>query len=65
LLPWRKLSDKERARLSTPAEMAAIGLEELPQEEKEKDRNLVRGIPQILVKTGYTIVKIARDKAQK
>ena len=31
---------------------------ELPEEEKEKDRVLVRGIPLILTKAGYIMVKI-------
>ena len=30
---------------------------ELPVNEKEKDRDLVRGIPVILVRAGYAIVK--------
>jgi hypothetical protein len=32
--------------------------EKLPEEEKEKDRVLVRGIPRILTKAGYTMVKL-------
>jgi hypothetical protein len=31
--------------------------DQLPEEEKEKDRDLVRGIPQILARAGYAIVK--------
>ncbi len=31
--------------------------EKLPEEEKEKDRNLVRAVPQILARAGYAIVK--------
>jgi hypothetical protein len=57
LLPWRRLSDEERANLYTPAEAAALGVEGLSDEEKERDRDLVRGIPHILAKAGYTIVK--------
>jgi hypothetical protein len=30
---------------------------ELPEEEKEKDRDLIRGIPEILARAGYAIVK--------
>jgi hypothetical protein len=33
---------------------------ELPEEEKEKDRDLVRGIPKMLVWAGYAIVKTHR-----
>jgi len=32
-------------------------LEELPEGEKDKDRDLVRGIPVILTRAGYAIVK--------
>ena len=32
---------------------------QLPEEEKEKDRDLVRGIPVILARAGYAIVKIS------
>lgn len=33
----------------------------LPHEEQEKDRSLVRGIPKILAKAGYTMVKLGRE----
>jgi RyR domain len=59
LLPWRKLTDEERRRLS-PHESAAIGPGEIPEEEKEKDRLLVRAIPKILAQAGYTVVKVSR-----
>ena len=36
---------------------AIVDWGELPEEEKEKDRELIRGIPQILAKAGYAIVK--------
>jgi RyR domain len=60
LLAWRKLTDEERARLS-PDEAAAIGPDELPEAEKEKDRVLVRGIPKILAQAGYTVVKVRTE----
>jgi hypothetical protein len=60
LLPWRKLTDQERAQLS-PTDAAAIGSDELPNAEKEKDRVLVRGIPKILAQAGYTVVKVRSD----
>ncbi|MEK6409098.1 MAG: RyR domain-containing protein [Acidobacteriota bacterium] len=59
LLAWRKPTDEERARLSS-AEAAAIGPDELPEQEKEKDRVLVRGIPKILAQAGYTVVKVSQ-----
>ena len=31
--------------------------DQLPEDEKEKDRDLVRGIPNILARAGYTVVK--------
>ena len=34
--------------------------DELPEDEKEKDRDLVRGIPKMLVRAGYAIVKTRR-----
>jgi hypothetical protein len=36
---------------------ALVDWDELPDEEKEKDRELIRGIPRILTKAGYAIVK--------
>jgi len=35
---------------------ALLPWDELPEEEKKKDRNLVRGIPKILARAGYAIV---------
>ena len=58
LLPWYRISDEERTRLYTPTEAAALGVEELPDQEKEKDRVMVRGIPEVLARAGYTIVKV-------
>lgn len=36
---------------------ALVDWEQLPESEKEKDREMVRGIPRILAKAGYAIVK--------
>jgi len=57
LLPWRRLAEGEMIPGFSPAEMAAIGPGELPEAEKDKDRDLVRGIPSILAKAGYTVAK--------
>lgn len=62
LLPWRKLSDDERAGLYSPEENAAIGKRVLPDKEKKKDRELVRAIPRILAEAGFTIVRVGNDK---
>jgi hypothetical protein len=64
LLPWRPLAPGDKAGQYTPAEIAAIGDGVLAEEEKEKDRKLVRGIPQILGKVGYTIVKLKEPPSQ-
>ncbi|MGC9336437.1 MAG: RyR domain-containing protein [Anaerolineae bacterium] len=37
---------------------AMLPWDELPEEEKDKDRNLVRGIPEIVAKAGYAIEKV-------
>jgi hypothetical protein len=34
-----------------------IPWDKLPEDEKEKNRILVRGIPRILARAGYTVVK--------
>jgi len=58
LLPWRKMSEEELSRLFAPDEMASMGREELPDAVKDKDRELVRRIPYILGRVGYTVVKL-------
>ena len=57
MLPW------EKGRLDDYADFAdCLGEEELPQEEKEKDRSAIRGMVRILGVAGYTITG-ARSKA--
>jgi len=56
LLPWRK---GDLAPYAAFAEW--LGIEELPEEEKDKDRTAVREIATILTRAGYTIVG-ARSK---
>jgi hypothetical protein len=58
LLPWCAATEEELAQVFSPTELAAIGCDELPNEEKEKDRELVRRIPYILGRVGYTVVKL-------
>lgn len=60
LLRWRELSAAESAERYTPAEAAALGPGILGDDEKEKDRDLVRGIPQLLAHAGYTMSQINR-----
>jgi hypothetical protein len=57
LMTWRKLNDQQLAELP-PQIAAAIKNEDLPENEKEKDRDLVKGIPALLMKAGYTIVDV-------
>jgi hypothetical protein len=61
LLPWRRLTAKEIARRYTPVEAAAIVHGVLPEKEKEKDRDLVRGIPRILARAGFAIVPVGKQ----
>ncbi|MGQ9493985.1 MAG: RyR domain-containing protein [Anaerolineae bacterium] len=63
MLPWRSLSAVQRAQLE-PDMAAAIGEEPLPKEEKEKDRALVRAIPEIVARAGYAIVKLQGEMAR-
>lgn len=58
LLPWRDLSATERTQLYSPVELAAIGQTPLPESEKAKNRDLIDGIPHMLARAGYTLVKI-------
>lgn len=57
LLPWRKLTKKDRDQRYAPNEAAAIGDKVLPEREKKKDLDLVRGIPKILAKAGFTVLR--------
>jgi hypothetical protein len=51
---WCHAPETDRAK---KLHSALVDWDELPEEEKEKDRELIRGIPQILAKAGYAIVK--------
>jgi hypothetical protein len=56
MLLWNgKPPDERSRRLFSEAELAALGELAVPDEEKEKNRVLVRGIPRILAKGGFTI----------
>jgi hypothetical protein len=58
LLPWRAMTPEELAGIFSPAELAVLGCEALPEAEKEKDREIVRRIPYILGRIGYTVIKL-------
>ena len=50
-------SEDEFARRYTREGRSVIGPRNLPETEKEKDRDLVRGIPKIVAKAGYAVAK--------
>jgi len=56
---WRYSSETDKPR---KLHKCLQSWEELPEEEKEKDRALVRGIPIILAKSGYAIEKVSLKK---
>jgi len=60
VLNWRELAAEEWAQLD-PALAAAMGSEPLSEEEKEKDRAVVRAIPGILAKAGYAVVQLQTE----
>ena len=62
LILWRMLTEEEKARRFGPEERAALGPGELNQDEKEKDRDLVKGIPAILARLGYTVVRTRAEE---
>jgi len=62
LVPWRRASSEQRAEWYGTAGSSVLGPDELPESEKEKDRLLIRAIPQILSRAGYTIVKVGEGK---
>jgi hypothetical protein len=57
LVPWRTLTDEEKAWRYSADELAALGSGVLDDHEKAKDSDLVRGIPAILATAGYTVVR--------
>ncbi|NIN65134.1 MAG: hypothetical protein GTO63_10630 [Anaerolineae bacterium] len=52
---WRPGSKRNDEVKMNPA---LVPWEELPEEQKDKDRDLVRGIPDILARAGYAIVRL-------
>jgi hypothetical protein len=61
LILWRALDEEEKSRRFTEVELAAIGPGEIHESEKQKDRDLVRGIPAILARNGFAVVKTRAD----
>ena len=61
MVPWRRDAGDEWERRFTSEELDALGPEELPEGEREKTRDIVRRIPEILQKVQYTIVRTRRS----
>jgi hypothetical protein len=59
---WEYAQETDKSRKLSPA---LLPWDRLPEREKEKDRDLVRGIPKILAKAGYAIVKSRVAVAEK
>ncbi len=59
LVPWRVQSPENRVRRYTQAGAAALGPGVLKASEKKKDRDLVRELPRILAKYGYSIERLS------
>jgi hypothetical protein len=55
---WRCGPQKDERLKTNPT---LVPWEELSEDEREKDRAQVRGIPRILARAGYTVVRAARD----
>ena len=58
LLPWKKVSEDALAQVFSAEERAVMGREELSESEKNKDRKLIKRIPNILARVGYTVIKL-------
>ena len=58
LLPWGEMTKDELIAKYGP-KGEGVGSRVLSEEEKEKDRDMVRRIAAILGTTGYTIMKVA------
>ena len=58
---WRYAPETEKER---KLHEALLPWDKLPEEQREKDRFLVRAIPRILAKAGYTVVRLRRETAQ-
>lgn len=58
ILTWTVLSVDERERRYPGFDASVFGPMPLPEEEKDKDRNLVRDIPTIVEKAGMIVVRV-------
>ncbi|MGC9318406.1 MAG: RyR domain-containing protein [Armatimonadota bacterium] len=59
MVPWERLTEQQmRQRYGDDA--ARVGPGPLPEEVREWDRDMVRGIPRVLARAGYTLVPLRR-----
>lgn len=58
---WRYAPETDKEK---KLQQALLPWDRLPEEQREKDRALVRAIPRILARAGYTVVKLRRETAQ-
>lgn len=58
LLPWHTLSQAKRIERYGEAGDQALGVTELSESEREKNRAFIDGIPLILAQAGYTPIKV-------
>lgn len=57
MLPWRDLTDEERIERYGSGGGPRVGLELLPQKEKEKDHALIKAVTNILAENGYRVAQ--------
>jgi hypothetical protein len=55
---WRHGSETDKKQ---KVHEALLPWDELPDDQKDKDRTLVRAIPRILARAGYTVVKLREE----
>jgi RyR domain-containing protein len=55
---WSPGPEKDDKKKTNPT---LVDWEQLPDEEREKDRVQVRGIPRVLARAGYTVVRSSRE----
>ena len=55
---------RKKASSSFPVKKLPLGEEGLPESEKQKDRDQIDGIPAILARAGYTLIKVREHDAR-
>jgi hypothetical protein len=58
LLPWRQLSDSDKAHRYGAKRLKAVGPGVVPEQEKQKDRDAINSLPSLLAKIGYEIYRM-------